>query len=158
MGSDPEEEGEEMEQEEEETYEEEKMNVTDCIKMAKEAFVENIPFEALKEDDIPKRYQYIFGFAAYVTLGVLFLYSLVTGYIDALEEKFMSLDSDSGNCTTVPVALTNSFVMDKIGNWEGICSKSVLCAIISVDLSIHSRSPSSVHICIHTYVYLPICV
>ena len=142
-------EGMEVDAEEEELEEEEEeaMTVADCIKMAKEAFVDNIPFEALKADDIPKKYQYGLGFIAYVTLGVLFLYSLVTGYIDALEEKFMSLDSESGNCTTVPIALTDSFVMDKNGNWEG---KYLL---LSVHAIIHLLDRS-----LHYYIYAYISV
>ena len=85
----------------------------------KNVYMENIPMEALQDPGLPKKYRYQLGFIAYAVMGFLFLYSLVTNFQTALKEKYMSFESDSGNCKTVERPLTGTFKMDYYGNWEG---------------------------------------
>ena len=89
------------------------------ITYLKNVYIENIPMEALQDPDLPKKYRYQLGFIAYVVMGFLFLYSLVTNFQTALKERYMSFQSDSGNCETVSKPLTGTFKMDYYGNWEG---------------------------------------
>ena len=89
------------------------------ITYLKNVYIENIPMEALRDPYLPKRYRYLLGFIAYVVMGFLFLYSLVNNYQTALKERYMSFQSDSGNCETVSKPLSGTFKMDYYGNWEG---------------------------------------
>ena len=89
------------------------------ITYLKNVYIENIPMEALQDPDLPKRYRYQLGFVAYTVMGFLFLYSLVTNFQTSLKERYMSFQSDSGNCETVSKPLTGTFKMDYYGNWEG---------------------------------------
>ncbi len=48
----------------------------------------------------------------------LFLYLAWTGYEQGVQQAFMSLQADAGNCQSVLTPMTGTFMIDKSGNWE----------------------------------------
>lgn len=61
----------------------------------------------------------MFGFAAHVVAITIFIYFLYASYTDAINQAFISLTNDSGDCSTVPIAIYNTYLADTDGNWVG---------------------------------------
>lgn len=53
---------------------------------------------------------YTFGTVAYAAAAALFIYYTVTSYNSTLNQAFISLTSDAGSCTTVPITTSSSFL------------------------------------------------
>ena len=47
---------------------------------------------------------------------VLYGYFIGSTYVSTANTQFISLDPSAGSCTTVPVAITNTFTLDSNGN------------------------------------------
>jgi hypothetical protein len=62
---------------------------------------------------------YLFGTVAYILSIGLFLYFVSTSYQSSLHAAFIAITVDAGDCHTVPVSVTNSFMADNEGNWIG---------------------------------------
>ncbi|RYH06601.1 hypothetical protein EON65_42675 [archaeon] len=62
---------------------------------------------------------YYFGAVAYVFAVALFLYFLITNYEGATNQAFISLETSSGSCNSVPIAVSGDYLADVNGNWEG---------------------------------------
>jgi hypothetical protein len=62
---------------------------------------------------------YTFGTMAYCCSIGLFFYFVSTSFSSALNQPFISISDDAGDCHTVPIAVTDSFMADVNGNWIG---------------------------------------
>jgi hypothetical protein len=62
---------------------------------------------------------YYFGTVAYVATIALFVYFTNTSYQSAISQPFIAITVNAGDCQTVPIAVTNSFMADDQGNWIG---------------------------------------
>ncbi len=62
---------------------------------------------------------YTFGTLAYCCSIGLFFYFVSTSYTSALNQPFISISDNAGNCHTVPIAVTDSYMADSNGNWIG---------------------------------------
>ena len=67
-------------------------------------FVDHIPMSSLK--DLPSGYMYIFGTVAYAFALATFIYFVYTSFNAARSQAFIALDQSSGDCNTVPIAIT----------------------------------------------------
>lgn len=59
------------------------------------------------------------GAVAYLIFYAVFAFFFYTNYIDAIRKAFISLTPDAGDCSTVPIAISGSFLADSKGNWIG---------------------------------------
>jgi hypothetical protein len=82
-----------------------------------EIFVDNFPLDALK--DLPVRLMYIMGSLSYLLLVAVFIILFYTGYLRAVNQKFMSLQQDAGNCNVVTKHVDGTFVGTSDGYWTG---------------------------------------
>ena len=57
---------------------------------------------------------YTFGTVAYAFAAALFIYYTVTSYNSISRQAFISLTSDVGTCTTVPITTSNTFLAGKL--------------------------------------------
>jgi hypothetical protein len=62
---------------------------------------------------------YTFGAFAYMVAIAIFVYFVVQNYNISLNQAFISLDSSSGICESVPISITGTFLADNQGNWIG---------------------------------------
>mmetsp|Transcript_32611 Transcript_32611/g.60933 ORF Transcript_32611/g.60933 Transcript_32611/m.60933 type:complete len:833 (+) Transcript_32611:136-2634(+) len=84
---------------------------------ADEAFVENLPMDALKE--LPSWYKYAFGMIGYmIALGTM-LYFTYTLFQQQTNKSFIALSYDDGDCEPVPTIMTGDFIASYRGMWEG---------------------------------------
>jgi hypothetical protein len=62
---------------------------------------------------------YFFGTVAYfISFGML-AYFFYVNYENAKNQAFISLESDAGQCNTVPITVTDTFLADNTGKWIG---------------------------------------
>jgi hypothetical protein len=100
-------------------------------------FVDNIPIEVVK--DLPKfskfnvsffcclclfisccvSGKYLVGSISYAIVVAIFIYFTYTNYVDEMVQAFISLDPTSGQCTSVPISISTTYLADQDGNWEG---------------------------------------
>eukprot|EP01031_Cornospumella_fuschlensis_P026086 gene26086-31499_t len=80
-------------------------------------YVTHIPVDSIQE--LPDTYMYYFGAVSYIFALVLFLYFLITNYDNATNQAFISLEKSSGDCNTVPIAVSGTYLADVNGNWQG---------------------------------------
>lgn len=96
-----------------------------------EAFIDNIPMDAIKE--LPTFYMYVMGaFAELATLG-LFIYFVLQGYEQGISTKFISLDQASGACTDVVKSVSGNYMVDTQGIWVGNAGFDYSQAIYEMD-------------------------
>jgi len=79
-------------------------------------YVDHIPIESIQE--MSPVYVYTYGTVAYLLSLFFFLGFLIQNYYSNINAAYMSLDS-SGNCKTIPIAVSNSYLADTRGNWIG---------------------------------------
>ena len=60
---------------------------------------------------------YGLGFFLKCVAIVLYGYFIGSTYVSTANTQFISLDSSAGACTTVPVAITNTFTLDSNGTY-----------------------------------------
>ena len=53
---------------------------------------------------------YVFGGLAYFLFGGLFVYFTVESYYSNYKQAFISLNSNAGSCSTVPITISNSYL------------------------------------------------
>ena len=82
-----------------------------------EAFIDNIPLDALK--DLPKFYMYLFGAFGELFALLVFGYFFWSVYDEGTRQKFISITPSSGNCNPIPKAVSGTFTADENGNWAG---------------------------------------
>lgn len=86
------------------------------LRTLNKTFIDNIPVDEVKE--LPPFYMYLVGSILEVgTLG-LFIYLVYSGYVQGVNQQFMSLQSSSGICTPVLTPVTGSYYIDTQGLWE----------------------------------------
>eukprot|EP01031_Cornospumella_fuschlensis_P042177 gene42177-51502_t len=102
-------------------------------------FVEHIPVASLKE--LPPVYMYYGGFVAYLSAFALFAYFVGTSYLAAMEQSYIATDKNSGQCESVSIAVTGSYLADKQGNWIG--SPDFLYSGAKYDLSFNNFQVTS---------------
>jgi hypothetical protein len=102
------------------------------LRTVDEAFIDNIPMDAIK--DLPKFYMYLFG-AIFELLSFAMLgYFMYTGYQQGVTSKFISIDPTSGVCYEITKAVTGDFQADANGLWEGDVGFDFSLATYSVHL------------------------
>ena len=89
---------------------------SELIMSAKQMWVENLPLSLVKE--LPGWLMWLIGAVAYLVVIVIFVYAVYEGAMNA-SKTFISLDEESGNCETVPKALSGKYLMDTEGHWSG---------------------------------------
>lgn len=99
----------------------------------KRAFKENIPYSYISE--FPKSYMYISGCFVYSSVIAIFLYFLVSSYTATVNKPFISIDTNSGSCSSIPIPITGSFLADWFGNWGGSREFRFTTAIYRLELS-----------------------
>jgi hypothetical protein len=80
-------------------------------------FVQHLPMESLKE--FPPSYMYYVGTISYMAMIGTFVYFTYQSYIGSIEQAFIALDPSSGDCSSVPIAITQTYLGDSNGNWVG---------------------------------------
>ena len=78
--------------------------------------MDNIPVDEVKE--LPPLYMYVVGSLLEFGTLALFVYLAYTGFISGKNQKFMSLESSAGDCTTVQTPMTGEYLIDRKGLWE----------------------------------------
>jgi hypothetical protein len=61
----------------------------------------------------------ILGGICYTICLAIFIYFAERSYATSVGQKFISLDTSSGTCTTVPISVTATYYGDTHGDWEG---------------------------------------
>lgn len=82
-----------------------------------EAFIENIPLEAIRE--LPVFYRYVFGAIAEILMGGMFAYFMWSVYVQGTTSAFISLDMSSGDCKEIKKSITGQYIADTNGVWNG---------------------------------------
>jgi hypothetical protein len=82
-----------------------------------DAFVDNIPLDAIKE--LPIFYRYLFGAMAEILMACMFAYFMWSVYIQGTTAAFISLDINSGDCVVVKKSITGEYIADTNGVWNG---------------------------------------
>lgn len=102
------------------------------------AFEENLLLGAI--GDLPTSLKYLLGTLGYMLLMAFFLYFLIDGYVKTKNARFMSLDPNSGDCTEVPVSITQNVYADYEGVWNGDNSFRAQDAIYQLTVTNFQRS------------------
>jgi hypothetical protein len=63
--------------------------------------------------------KYSVGSLCYAVVLAIFIYFTYTNYVSQMEQAFISLDTGSGDCSSVPISITTTYLADKHGHWEG---------------------------------------
>lgn len=96
------------------------------------AFVDNLPFQAIAE--LPKIYMYTFGMICQILILLCFVYFIVLVYRQGVEQKFMSLSTDSGDCNSIIKYVSGDYTADENGIWVGSDGYDYSRAIYEMDL------------------------
>ena len=108
---------------------------------------------------------YVFGGLAYFLFGGLFVYFTVESYYANYKQAFISLNSNAGSCSTVPITISNSYLaglysafffhfiityyttttntVDSRGNWIGTAPFNYYLALYSLSLNGFSITSNS---------------
>ena len=78
---------------------------------------------------------YSFGFIAYLAAIGVFVYFTYTSYNDAIKQAYISLTTDGGDCSSVPISITGTYYADVNGNWVGSPDFQYSSSLYSVSLS-----------------------
>lgn len=78
---------------------------------------------------------YYFGSIAYMAAIASFVYFAYTNYNQAVSTAFISLDEGSGICNTVSIPITNTYLADSAGNWQGSPAFTYSRAMYSLTLN-----------------------
>ncbi len=62
---------------------------------------------------------YYVGTIAYMAMIGTFVYFTYASYLGSIQQAFIALDPSSGDCSSVPIAITNTYLADDNGNWVG---------------------------------------
>ena len=81
------------------------------------AFNNNLPSEDFKS--FPTTYLYTFGLFAELAVLGSFFYFFYTAVLSSLQQKFVSLQENSGVCNLVPRSVYGQFSGDVSGHWQG---------------------------------------
>eukprot|EP01033_Poteriospumella_lacustris_P007220 gene7220-5196_t len=87
------------------------------IQQLNKFFVQHLPMESLKE--FPPSYMYYAGTVAYMVMIATFVYFTFQSYLSSVQQAFIALDPSSGDCTSVSIAISNTYLADTRGNWVG---------------------------------------
>ena len=74
-----------------------------------EAFLENIPMDAIKE--LPTFYLYLFGALAELMALAIFVYFFIQVYQQGIAQFFISIQEDSGACSSVTKSVSGSYMV-----------------------------------------------
>ncbi len=119
-------------------HEEEGASLQEFVfEQANKFFIDHIPIETIK--DLPNTCKtsfltirnpthssfflyidlYFFGTVAHLLAMLLFIYFVYNNYSQAVSEAYISLTTDGGDCNTVPISITGTYLADYNGNWAG---------------------------------------
>ena len=74
-----------------------------------ETFLDNIPMDSIK--DLPRFYLYLFGALAELMSLAIFVYFFLAVYHQGVTQFFISIQQDSGDCSTVAKAVSGSYMV-----------------------------------------------
>jgi len=94
----------------------EKTNWESFVDSIAVSFTLSLPLDFLKY--YPQQFAFFFGTICYCIFGFLFFYFMVTGFQRQLEQEFISLDRNAGDCSDVEQSLTMRVMASRSGNWE----------------------------------------
>lgn len=78
---------------------------------------------------------YFFGTTAYLIAFAMFAYFFYINYENSISQAFISLESDAGDCNTVPVEINGNYLADRHGTWNGFPGFSDSEAIYGIEFS-----------------------
>lgn len=84
---------------------------------ARRTFRENLPLDIIKQ--LQGRYLVILGLIGYGITFALFVLFFVVGFLQRINETYISTDPNAGLCVEVGRALTGTFLASTAGIWEG---------------------------------------
>jgi len=82
-----------------------------------EAFLDNIPLEAIRE--LPPFYKYLIGAIGESLMAGMFAYFMWSVYVQGTTSAFISLDMKSGDCKVIKKSISGEFIADTNGIWVG---------------------------------------
>jgi hypothetical protein len=85
---------------------------------------------------------YYAGTLAYLSAAALFAYFVSTSYLDAVSQAYIATDLSSGECQSVPISTTASYLADLNGNWAG--SNDFDYSLALYDVSFNNFQVSSI--------------
>lgn len=62
---------------------------------------------------------YYVGTVAYMAMIATFVYFTYQSYLSSVQQAFIALDPSSGDCTSVSIAISDTYLADTRGNWVG---------------------------------------
>ncbi len=62
---------------------------------------------------------YYFGIVSYAVMIAYFVYFVYSSYLDAIGQAYIALDEGNGDCSTVAISVTGSYIADAQGWWIG---------------------------------------
>jgi hypothetical protein len=102
-------------------------------------FDQNLPLGAI--GDLPDKLKYFIGTLGYFLILIVFLYFLIREYEKGINTKFMSLDSNSGNCKEVELTVSaTSIYADYNGHWRDSSLFRPELAMYSINVQNFKRS------------------
>lgn len=78
---------------------------------------------------------YYFGTVAYMAMIAIFIYFVDTSYRSSVKQAFIALDPSSGDCSPVPISITQTFLADNTGDWIGTPDFDFSDGLYSISLS-----------------------
>lgn len=107
-------------------------------KVIKKVFVDQLPSEYLQ--NLPTPYVFYMGFYAYASMLGIFIFIFYLSFLSANTLRFLSVTNNEKYCDSVHKSITQNFLFDDSGEWEGTLDFKYASAVYSMTLQNFSGS------------------